>query len=74
MKRGKASVTAGSIFCMAMLFAGLSAASEDSAIILKATPDHYDAGTVAEGKTVEATATLQNVGDTPVEITNVRTS
>ena len=75
MKRGKAIVTAGSILWMATLMLGLSIASDDSTgEVLKATPGQVDAGTVAEGKKVEVTVTIQNVGNKQVEITNVRTS
>jgi hypothetical protein len=75
MKCGKAIVAAGSILCVATLMIGLSLASEDSAgVFLKATPDQFDAGKVAEGKKVEVTSIIQNVGKTQVEITNVRTS
>jgi hypothetical protein len=54
---------------------GLSFALDDSAeSVLKATPGQFDAGTVPEGKKVEVTTILQNIGRTQVEITNVRTS
>ena len=42
--------------------------------ILKATPDHYDFGTIDEGQPAIVTAVIQNVGSVPVEITNVKTS
>lgn len=75
MKCGKAIVAAGSILSIATLVIGLSLASEEpTGGVLKATPDQFDAGTVAEGKNVEVTATIQNVSTTQVEITNVRTS
>ncbi len=75
MKCGKALVAAGGILWIAALTTGLSLASDDSAgEYLKATPDQFDAGTVAEGKKVEVTSIIQNVGKTQVEITNVRTS
>lgn len=68
-------LAAGSILWMATAMIGLSLASDDSAgVVLKATPDQFDAGTVAEGKKVEITSIIQNVGKTQVEITNVRTS
>ena len=68
-------LAAGSILWIATVMIGLSLASDDSAgEVLKATPDQFDAGTVAEGKKVEVTSTIQNVGKTQVEITNVRTS
>ena len=75
MKCKKAMWTAGDILWIATMMIGLALASDDSTgEFLKATPDQFDAGTVAEGKKVEVTATVQNVGTTPVEITNVRTS
>ena len=75
MKCGKAIVAAGSVLSIATLMIGLSLASEDSSgDFLKATPERFDAGTVAEGKKVEVTSMIQNVGKTQIEITNVRTS
>jgi hypothetical protein len=77
MKCGKATamMAAGTILWLATMMIGLSLGSDDSTgEFLKATPDHFEAGTVAEGKKVEVTATIQNVGKTQVEITNVRTS
>ena len=75
MKCRKTMLAAGSILWMATAMIGLSLASDDSAgVVLKATPDQFDAGTVAEGKKVEITSIIQNVGKTQVEITNVRTS
>ena len=75
MKCGKAIVAAGSVLWIVTLMIGLSLASDDSAgEFLKATPEQFDAGTVAEGKKVEVTSIIQNVGKTQVEITNVRTS
>jgi hypothetical protein len=75
MKSGKALVAAGSVLWIAMLMAGLSLASENSTgKFLKATPGQIDAGTVAEGKKIEVTTIIENVGKTKVEITNVRTS
>jgi hypothetical protein len=75
MKCGRATVAVGSILWIGMLLVGLSLANDNSTgEILKATPEQFDAGTVAEGKIVEVTTSVQNVGNTPVEITNVRTS
>ncbi len=75
MKRGKTIIAAGSILWIAALMTGVSLSSDDSTgEVLKATPEQFDAGTVAEGKKVEVTSIIQNVGKTPVEITNVRTS
>jgi hypothetical protein len=75
MKSGKTTVAAISLLGVAVLLVGLFLAhGSESGELLKATPDRFDAGTVAEGKAVEVTASVQNVGSVPVEITNVRTS
>ena len=75
MKFAKASATTCGILWMLAISIGLSLAGDNSTgAILKSTPDQLDAGKVAEGKVVEATATIQNLGNSPVEITNVRTS
>jgi hypothetical protein len=42
--------------------------------VLKATPDHYDFGIIKEGDPAEITVTVENIGDKPVDITNVQTS
>ncbi len=75
MKSGKATVAASSLLGVVVLLIGLFLAyGSESGELLKATPDRFDAGTVAEGKTVEVTTSVQNVGSVSVEITNVRTS
>jgi hypothetical protein len=75
MKSRKAVVATSSILWIATLMIGLSLASDDShGEILIATPGQFEAGTVTEGKKVEVTTTIQNTGNTQVEITNVRTS
>ena len=75
MKDWKAMVGGGTILCIATLMMGLSLASDDSTgEYLKATPEQLDVGTVPEGKKVEVTTTIQNVWNSQVEITNVRTS
>jgi hypothetical protein len=75
MKCGKATVAAGSVVWIGTLIIGLSLAYGNSTgEILKATPEQIDVGTVAEGKTIEVTTSIQNIGSAPVEITNVRTS
>jgi hypothetical protein len=75
MKGGKAITAASSALWIALMMFGLSVASDASeGEILKATPEQFDAGKVAEGKKVEVTVAIQNIGKTQVEITNVRTS
>jgi hypothetical protein len=75
MKFGRVKVAVGSIIYIGMLLAGLSLANDNSTgEILISTPEQFDAGTVAEGKTIEVTTSVQNMGNSPVEITNVRTS
>ncbi len=75
MKCGNVMLASGSILWIATLMIGLSIAADDeTGEFIKATPGQFDAGTVAEGKKVEVTTIIQNVGKTQVEITNVRTS
>jgi hypothetical protein len=75
MKGRKARVATGGILWIAAFLTGVSFASDESAReFLIAIPAQYDAGTVLEGKIIEATTTIQNVGSTQIEITNVRTS
>jgi hypothetical protein len=75
MNCGKVLVVAHGILWTATLMIGLSLAADNSTgELLKATPERFEAGTVTEGKKVEVTAIIQNVGKTLVEITNVRTS
>jgi hypothetical protein len=75
MKCGKAIAAAGGLLWIATLMAGLSLAAGDSGRkSLTATPGQIDAGTVAEGKKIEVTTVIRNIGKKKVEITNVRTS
>ncbi len=75
MKGWKAALVNGSALWTGMLLIGLTFAYGNPAdVILKATPEHFDAGTVPEGNTVEVTSSIQNIGSTPVEITSVKTS
>jgi hypothetical protein len=75
MKSGKARAAAGVVLWVAAFLTGVSYASDDSAgELLIAIPAQFDAGTVLEGKKIEATTTIQNVGNAQVEITNVRTN
>jgi hypothetical protein len=41
---------------------------------LKITPGQFESGVVEEGRVITVTATIENRGDRPVEITNVRTN
>jgi hypothetical protein len=59
--------------CLVIFGLSLVYGSESEEIII-ATPDHYDFGTIDEGQPAEVTAVVQNVGKTPVEITNIKTS
>jgi hypothetical protein len=43
-------------------------------VILTATPDHFDFGSIPEGPPSVAIASIKNTSDAPVEITNVTTS
>jgi len=42
--------------------------------ILKASPEHYDFGTIPEGDPAVTKAVIENISGSPIEITNVRTS
>jgi hypothetical protein len=75
MNGRKATFLAGSFVWICALVMGLTFAhGETTGEILKATPNQVELGTVAEGEKAVATAVVENIGDTPVEITNVRTS
>jgi hypothetical protein len=75
MKCEKTTMAARSAVWVCALIVGLSFAySNANAESLKATPEQFDFGTVAEGEAAVVTTIIQNVGSTPVEITNVRTS
>jgi hypothetical protein len=75
MRSGKARAAVGIVLWVAAFLIGVSFASDDSAgELLIAIPAQFDAGTVLEGKIIEATAIIQNVGNAQVEITNVQTS
>jgi len=56
------------------LFFSLNVFAEAENEFLKAVPDEVDLGTVEEGSPVAVTVTVQNTGNAPVEITNVRTN
>ena len=74
MKTEKARAAAGVILWIVVFLIGVSFASDESVgELLVAIPAQYDAGTVLEGKIIEATATIQNVGNAQVDITNVQT-
>jgi hypothetical protein len=75
MKAGKAALARGSVLLAGMFLMGLSFVCGSSAEeLLKATPDQLNVGNVPEGKTVEVTSSIQNMGSTPIEITGVKTS
>jgi hypothetical protein len=75
MKYHKTKMAARSAVWVCALIVGLSFAySNANGESLKATPEQFDFGTVPEGTPAAVTTIVQNVGDTPVEITNVRTS
>jgi hypothetical protein len=75
MKYEKNTVAACGFLWICAFVVGLSLAygnADES--VLKATPDQYDFGTIAEEQNAVVTTVIQNIGKTPVEITNVRTS
>jgi hypothetical protein len=75
MKCRSASKAAIHLAWICLFVIGLSLAyGNESGEILKATPDHFDFGTIDEGKPADVTVVIQNVGSAPVEITNVRTN
>jgi hypothetical protein len=75
MKCRNTSRTAIPLVAICLLILGLSVAfGSESAGILKATPDFHDFGTIDEGQPAAITVIVQNIGSTPVEITNVKTS
>jgi len=75
MKSRKVKAAVGGILWIAAFLTGMSFASDESPEkLIIAIPAQFDAGTVLEGKVIEATTTIQNVGNTQVEITNVQTS
>jgi hypothetical protein len=75
MKYGKATMAAVGVAWAWAVIAGISLAHGIPAgELLRATPDHYDFGVIAEGEPAVATAGIENIGNVPVEITNVRTS
>jgi hypothetical protein len=75
MKDRNISKTAIHLVWMCLFIIGLSSVrGNESGEILKATPDHFDFGTIDEGQPAAVTAVIQNVGNAPVEITNVKTS
>ena len=75
MKLGKSRTVFRAIASTCFLIFGLALAYGGSTgEILKATPEQLDFGKIPEGEPAVATAIVENVGDSPVEITNVRTS
>ena len=75
MKYAKTTMAVRSALWICALIVGLAFAQGNAnSASLKATPEEFDFGTVAEGTPAEVTVAIQNVGNTPVEITNVRTS
>lgn len=65
---------AACILTAALLWAPQGMAQVQLLKVLKATPDHYDFGIIKEGDPAEITVTVENIGDKPVDITNVQTS
>ena len=61
-----------SIFVFYVIIPFVSAAPDKEA--LKITPSQFDMGVVEEGRIITAVATIENRGNTVVEITNVRTN
>jgi hypothetical protein len=72
MKKGN--MKGGAIWICILFAALLLAQGVSMGEVLKATPDHFDFGTLKEGAPAVVTVEIENIGDAPVEITNVRTS
>jgi hypothetical protein len=72
MKCQRTTIAARCFLLICALIVGLSFAYAESS--LKATPDQYDFGIIAEEDNAVVTTIIQNIGSTPIEITNVRTS
>ena len=74
-KNGKAAMAIKALTWTCVLIFGLALAYGTSTVeVLKATPEQVDFGTIPEGEPAVATASIENVSDSPVEITNVRTT
>jgi len=75
INRGKGGTAIKAIISTCFLIFGFALAYGDSTgEILKATPEQFDFGAIPEGEPAVATAVVENVGDAPVEITNLRTT
>jgi hypothetical protein len=75
MKYDKNTMTARGFIWVCAFVVGLSFAyGNPGEAFLKATPEQFDFGTIAEGETAAVTSVIQNIGKTRVEISNVRTS
>ena len=81
MKHGKTTAPIKGVVWICALIVGLSftyvtskAYSASTEEVLKITPEQHDFGTIPEGDPAVTTAIIENIGDSPVEITNVRTS
>jgi hypothetical protein len=75
MNHGKAGTAIKAITSTCFLIFGFALAYGGSTgEILKATPEQLDFGAIPEGEPAIAAAVVENVGDSPVEITNVRTT
>jgi len=67
-------VLRGSAWVGVVLISFLLAQGISVGEVLKATPDLVNFGTINEGENAVATVEVENTGNVPVEITNVRTS
>jgi hypothetical protein len=57
-----------------VLAAGHVPSSAQTGMPLKVSPELFDFGTVNEGQPATVTAKVKNIGNTPIEIANVRTN
>jgi hypothetical protein len=71
----KTRVAVGSLAGISVFLIGLSFAyGISTGEGLKASPEQFDFGTIAEGTPAVASATIQNIGKMPVAIINLRTN
>ncbi|MGD0660398.1 MAG: hypothetical protein ABSD38_20240 [Syntrophorhabdales bacterium] len=62
--------------CILALFVVIpfAAATASAGGLIKVVPDHVELGSVDEGVQATAAVTVENTGDAPLTITNVRTN
>jgi hypothetical protein len=74
MKYERTKITLKGAAWMGVALISLFLSQASAGEVLKATPSHVEFGTINEGENAVANVEIENIGDAPVEITNVRTS